>query len=372
MKKKSIVIAASFILYIAFFSVGSIIAKDREFSDMENRNLQGFPKVSVKEIVSGKFMETFETYMSDQIILKDNLVKVSNTAKHGLNQKLLNSVYAAKDDMIIQNYEFDEKNVASNVDFVNEFADANQDLDISWFVAPTASYIYNDKLPKSNICEDEKLCLDYISENVSDNINFISCTDELLQHKDEYIYYKTDHHWTQTGAFYGYEALCKGLGIESKPVSCYNVNEPSKEFYGSLYSKAPTFNVEPDSIFLYENSEGKYNVEFLDDKFSLDSLYNYEKLLTKDKYTTYLDGNHALIRITSNAECSEPVLVIKDSYSHALLPFLADNYADIHVVDLRYYHKSVSEYCKQNGISKVIFINNADFVTTDKNFKWLY
>ena len=116
----------------------------------------------------------------------------------------------------------------------------------------------------------------------------------------------------------------------------------------------------------------------------------------------YLDGNHAIIRVKNNSyddtnkdnnkdddsesnsiaeidsEASDNitsanrVIVVKDSYAHSLLPLLADNYEEIIVVDLRYYHeKTVSELAHEEGISDIIFINNVDFINSDDNFLWL-
>ena len=148
----------------------------------------------------------------------------------------------------------------------------------------------------------------------------------------------------------------------------------SDEFYGTLYSNAPTFSAKPDEVLFYHNPDGEYTVEYLDEGWTSDSLYNYENLEIKDKYTTYLDGNHSIIKITSNAVSGDngKLLVVKDSYAHSFLPLLADNYSEIIVVDLRYYHESVSELAKENGIENVLFINNIEFLSTDNNFLWLY
>ena len=174
------------------------------------------------------------------------------------------------------------------------------------------------------------------------------------------------------GAYIGYTELCKALGVNPMSKEDYNINIASTEFYGTLYSKAPVFNQKSDSILLYENPDGEYKVEYLDENTEDDSVYTYDNLNIKDKYTVYLDGNHSILKITSNAENTEPILVIKDSYAHSLLPLLADTYSEIHVIDLRYYHQSVSEYAGENGITKIIYINNVDFISTDNNFLWLY
>ena len=175
-----------------------------------------------------------------------------------------------------------------------------------------------------------------------------------------------------------------------------------EDFLGTLYSDAPVFNADTDEIILYVNENNSYTVDYIDKGFKQDSLYNYEKLDIKDKYQVYLDGNHAIIRVKNNSyddtnkdnnkdddsesnsiaeidsEASDNitsanrVIVVKDSYAHSLLPLLADNYEEIIVVDLRYYHeKTVSELAHEEGISDIIFINNVDFINSDDNFLWL-
>lgn len=372
MKKKNRIISIAFLLYLGFFSIGSILVKDRTFSDMENRNLQTFPKLNTETLAKGTFMDEFESYMQDQIILKDELVEINTTVSYVLNQRLIHGVYFAENGMLIQDYVYDGRQIQENVSYVNDFVSEHPDFEYTWLVVPTAGEIYKEALPDYAPYDSQQKAMDYLKENVSENITLIIPEQELLAHKSEYLFYNTDHHWTQNGAYYGYEALCSGMGIMPAAKERYQVNEPSGAFYGSLYSKAPKLGTKPDRIFLYENSNGKYHVEYLDEKWSEDSLYHYENLLLKDKYTTYLDGNHALLTIQGNGAAKEPVLVIKDSYAHSLLPFLADNFAEIHVIDLRYYHQSVSEYAKEHGIQKIIFINNIDFVTTDNNFLWLY
>lgn len=372
MKRRNQIITIVFLLYIGFFAIGSIVLRDRTFSELENRQLAAFPEVSFSSIAKGAFMEDFETYMQDQIILKDELVTLHTTVTYGMNVRLINGVYFASEGRLIQDYSYDEAQLSENVSFVNDFAESYPDYHYTWLVAPTAGEIYGETLPDHAPYDSQKQALSYLQENVSDKITLIIPEQELLMHKSEYLYYRTDHHWTQNGAYYGYRALCEGLGIEPKEKDAYQVNEPSKSFYGTLYSKAPRVGVEPDSIFLYENPAGAYQVDYPEENETKDGLYQYENLMKKDKYTVYLGGNHPLMVIHGNGELKEPVLVIKDSYAHCLLPFLADHYAEIHVLDLRYYHKSVSEYAKEHGIENIILINNVDFLTTDNNFLWLY
>ncbi|MBQ8412379.1 MAG: hypothetical protein IJX12_02070, partial [Lachnospiraceae bacterium] len=239
---KNKIIAFMFIAYLMFFTVGSIVSKDRGFSSMENRNLAQFPEVSKESIMSGEFSDQFEKYMSDQIILKDTLVRIKVLENRVLGQTLINDTYFANGDMLIAKYDNPYSQLSTNISYVNEFAKANEQFNITWLVVPNACLIYEDKLPAYAVNYDQSEVMDYIEENLPDNIKFVDCTEAIMAEKDEYIYYNTDHHWTMKGAYIGYSELCKSLGIVATPMENYEVVTGSDEFYGTLYSNAPTFN----------------------------------------------------------------------------------------------------------------------------------
>lgn len=365
-----------FIGFLLIFSVGSLIVKDREFSDMENRKLQAFPELSVGTLASGAFTSEFEKYMSDQIIMKDGLVRLKTQTNLVLNQKYINGVYFAEDDRLISDYEEPYAQLDKNITYINEFVQANDNLNCIFFAIPTASHVYAEDMPDFAENYDQGEVLEHMRQNFDENLKVIDCEKELCEAKDEYIFYKTDHHWTMNGAYIGYKKLCDELSLKAADKTVYDISVGSDEFYGTLYSKAPTFFQEKDSIILYNNPSGRYEVEYIDKSTSSDSLYMMKNLEIKDKYTTYLDGNHSIISIKSNAvsataDGDKKLLVVKDSYAHTLLPLLADNYSEIIVVDLRYYHKSVSALAEENNIKDVLFINNIDFISTDNNFLWL-
>ncbi len=372
MKNKMLTIM--FIAYLFVFAIGSLIIRDRDFSDMENRNLKQLPEINKESLLNGSYSEEFEEYMSDQIIFKDFLVKLKITTNLAMNQTLINDVYFTRDNMLIQNYRNPYNQLSKNIQFVNEFAEANTNLECTWLVVPNACYVYSDKLNSYQNTFNQGEVLGYITGNVSDCVNLVDCGNELILAKDDYIFYNTDHHWTMNGAYIGYLKVCEALDITPTNKEDFDISVGSNKFYGTLYSKAPSFTQKPDEIILYNNKKGEYKVEYLDEETSSESLYNMDNLCIKDKYTTYLDGNHSIIKITGNAVSGDngKILIIKDSYAHCLIPFLADNYSEIYVIDLRYYHESVSKLAKEQGIDKVLFINNIDFLSTDNNFLWLY
>ncbi len=368
---KNKILTLIFILYILFFAFGSLIARDRDFSDMENRELADMPKLSGKTLASGEFFEDFETYLSDQIICKDFLMKLKVSSNLALGQTKVEDVFFGDGGMLIQEYVNPYNQLGKNIGYINEFADANPEFELTWLIAPNACLIYEDRLPDYAQCYNQNEVMAYIIGTASDKITVADCTRELMDAREEYIYYSTDHHWTMNGAYIGYGVLCEALSVDALSRDMYNVTVASDEFLGTLYSSAPTFSQGKDSIILYENPAGQYKVEYMDTGEVSDTLYNYDNLNKKDKYTTYLDGNHAIMKITSNSANDEKLLVVKDSYAHCLLPLLADNFSEIYVVDLRYYHQSVSELARTEGIERIVFINNLEFLSTDNNFLWL-
>ena len=376
MKNKIIII--TFIAYIAIISIGSILLKDREFSDMENRTLKTFPELTLKTVVNGKFMSEFEDYMSDQIIFKDEYVKLDTSVSYLMGQRLINGVYFVG-DRIVQDYKYDEKVLGDNIRYINEFKEAHPDVPINMLITANASYIYRDELPYGAPIDDQGKALYYIHSNLSDDIVLTDMTDVFEKEKDDYIFFRTDHHWTQHGAGIAYTYLAEDLGVDVPNYLQYkNGGIDSDPFYGTLYSKAPLLWEEGDQIEYVEDVYNNYHVEYLDEGWEEDTMFHTENLDIKDKYTVFLDGNHSIIHITSdarvnpNSDNDKPILIVKDSYAHALIPFLAANYTDIYVVDLRYYHESVSKLIEDKGIARLILINNIDFLTTDTNYKMLY
>lgn len=366
-------LTAMFILYILIFSIGSIIAKDRVFSDMENRNLAQFPELNTSNVMNGSFTEDFESYMSDQIVFKDSLVRIKVAENLILNQTLINGVYFSEDDMLIQEYLKPYNQLDKNLQYVNEFVSTNPDLKYTWMIIPNAGYIYEDKLPEYAEIYDQQEVMGYIIGNADESVRMVDCSNSLIEARNQYLYYKTDHHWTMDGAYVGYLTLCKELDLKVTPLKDYDISVASDDFLGTLYSNAPSFGQAEDEILIYNNPKGKYTVEYIDDDAISDSFYNYDNLELKDKYTVYMDGNHSLVKIKSNCVNGDSgkLLVIKDSYAHCLIPLLADNFSEIYVVDLRYFHQSVSELAEENGIEQIVFINNIDFLSTDDNFLWL-
>ena len=230
---------------------------------------------------------------------------------------------------------------------------------------PNSIYINQDKLPQYAETYNQKEIINNFYNSLDSKINTINVVDILLENKDKYLYFKTDHHMTSYGTYLAYTKLCKAVNIEPQNIDNFELKTVSKEFLGTFDSKAQVINQEKDQIDIYLNSYNQDIISAEYDKETTNSIFNKEYLDKKDKYSFFLNGNNAKVVIKTKVENEKKLLVIKDSYAHILAQFLCQNYEEIHFIDPRYYKASLTEYIKQNNITEILFLYNVSNIVTD-------
>lgn len=371
MKKIFVIIFG--IVYLSF-SVYNLITPPKDFLENENRYAKKMPEFSYSSLIDGRYTKDFEEYLTDKTAFRDFFVSLKSNIEKISFKKENNGVYFADDGYLIQTYQnnFDENVVLSNINAVNKLS-KDKDLNVSFTLIPTAYEILKDKLPMYSYNDYQLKLMDFVKDNLKD-VTFINTSQSLNKNKDEYIYYRTDHHQTANGSFIVYEDIMKKLGITPLLKEDFIIKTVADDFYGTTWSKS-TINTKGDEIIKYEP---RFNVSYkvnYDLSKESDSLYEEKNIAIKDKYTYYLDGNHGITTIKTAFEDGEKLIkenekklaVIKDSYAHSIIPFIANHYSEIVVFDLRYYNLSVPKYLKENNISDVLFIYNTDNFLTDNN-----
>lgn len=228
----------------------------------------------------------------------------------------------------------------------------------------TADNVLSDKLPAFAEYFDQKA---YIEAIAADTDQVIDVTDILRSHKDEYIYYKTDHHWTTHGAYYAYEAWAKEMGFTPQSREDFAIETATEEFYGTLYSKLGIAK-EADSIELYMPKEpAAYEVYYDLSEKAFDSLYERKHLATKNKYAVFLDDNHPFIRIRTTNQNGRNLLLIKDSYANCFVPLAVEHYENVYMIDLRYYRGDIEAAVKEYGITDMLVLY--DVIHFIQNFR---
>lgn len=365
----NLILSLTFIIIIYGIGLFNLLKKDSLLSEQENRNLQQRPNVSIGNLINGNFNKEYTDYVSDQFVVRNTWVNLKSNIELYLGKKENGNVFLCKDDSLIEGFkeesveETDEK-----TNTINIFANKYEKLSISLMLVPTASEVYKEKLPDYAPIDNEIKFISEFRSKLNQKIKFIDLYDSLNKHKDEYIFYKTDHHWTSRGAYIAYREMCKQLNINPKEETEFDVEEVTNNFYGSLYSKMETVAVNSDSINIYFPKEkNDLVVNYVDRKEKFASLYNNESLDKKDKYQVFTRGNHSLINIKSLGDPKKKLLVIKDSYANCFLPFLTAHYGEIDVVDLRYYIDDLNELIDVDGITDVLFLFNVNTFNQDNS-----
>ncbi|WP_244834236.1 DHHW family protein [Clostridium sp. BJN0001] len=364
----SALLTCIFIVSIIFISCVNALKKDSLISEQENRKLQQRPKFSLESFISGDFTSSYTKYLSDQFIGRDFFISLKSRLEIFEGKTESNGVFIGKGHYLIEDFEKTDEDVTEEkINAINKFAQDNKSIKMSFLLSPTATSIWSDKLPKYAPVDSQREYMDSVKSELDDNVKFIDVYDEFIKNKNKDLYYKTDHHWTTDGAFIAYKKMCEDLSIEAKDEDYYEKMCATDNFYGSLYSKIGAKIGGPDSIYLYVPKEDDVVATYQDDEKKIASLYSNDSLDEKDKYQVFTKGNHTLINIKTLSESKKNLLIIKDSYANSFLPFLTPHYANIDVVDLRYYTDNLEELIKSDGITDVLFLYNVNTFNEDSS-----
>lgn len=355
LKKYPIVLI--FFIFLICFSILDALWPKREFSELENRNLKQLPKFSIASVLAknNSWMTQYSEYTKDQFVFRDGWIDLKSRAEALLLKTENNGIWLGKDHYLFPKMLAVGDRFETNLGAVKKMAERHPG-DVSVMIAPSASLILADKLPWQAPIADENAFHDEIAAQLSDVATVYDLRDTLSAHADEYIFYRTDHHWTSEGAYLAYQQFAESKGM---PLFDRTAAEEKTVdgFYGTSYSKARNYDVVPDSITYYDlpNQLTVYTTN-ADGSESAESgpLYNVADFETRDKYKAFLRGNNGYSVLEGNGTGS--ILVIKDSYANAFIPYLVADYASIGIVDFRYLNEKVDQLIERGGYDEVLVL----------------
>ena len=198
----------------------------------------------------------------------------------------------------------------------------------------------------------------------------VTTIETLREHNDEYLYFRTDHHWTQLGAYYVYQNFCQEKGIEPHQLSDFSTMTFSP-FLGTFYTslKNGDMAANPDTVEAYVPM-GTNDMVFWDTdgtEYQWKVINDVSTWGENSGYYCYIGGDKPLSiienpQITDGSSC----LVLKESYGNCFVPFLVDHYETVYVIDFRYANVNVVDYVKENNIQDLIIMNNITIIASDK------
>ena len=370
--------AVLFIAFIFGLAIWFVVNPKADYSSSEKRYLQQFPETSVDTVLSGEFSEKFETYFADHFPQRNMWVGLNSYYNLGIGLNGRNGVYNSADGYLI-NVPVDKENyVRKNIRVLAEFKEKIGDVPMTVMLAPSTGYIATDKLPLIHDSYNDDTYFAETAKTLGESgVNFVDLRETFKQKYAEgvQLYYRTDHHWTTDGAYEGYVKLCEKLGVQPADKDSF-AKTAYGGFYGTTYSTSGYWLTKPDSITVYDNQENtdkNITVKISEDgkENHYGSMFFYNHIDEDDKYPVFLDGNHALTEIQNKNAKNGTIVVIKDSFSHSLAPFLAENYSKVVLVDLRYYKQSVSDLIKKENPEQVVALYGIDNLATDTDIVWL-
>lgn len=379
MNKKSIncILGLCFITVLAATFVCNLFSSDKTFSEEENRVLQEKPEFSFSSYIEGRYEKKLESYVNDQFLGRNAFIKIKTASDVTTGKLESNGVYRCKDSYLMESLtEPTEHWQKSTIASLKQFKRQYKKLDMYFLLAPNAANILADKLPATVKMADQNQYIDSFYEKVKDiGITPIDVRRILKENADTdtQIYYRTDHHWTTDGAFLAYKEAA--AAIKLKDNVSYKRYVVKNDFRGTLASKSGFTNGMNDPLTIYmPNKDKDYKnsvIYYADTKTKTTEFYQLDNLDTKDAYTVFGGSNHPMYTIQTPTDSEEKLLLVKDSYANSMIPFLAQNYREIVVVDPRYFYDNIDDVIKAEGITKVLFLYNANTFFADHSLEMM-
>ncbi len=410
-------IASFFILLYVGTVFAFMIPLRPTYSESEKRELAKFPRFTIESFASGDYFGDIDTWFSDTFPARDfftnldskikNIYGITNVKIHGdvdegdeipntpLTQTQTESEQPTitepeteppkRPDVALQDlgaimvagdsayeyYGFSTDLATRYVTSINAIkGKAQPSNNVYSLIVPTSMDVtLNDILRSEVKSADQRKALNFFNSSTENAIAIDTILDTERAHRDEYIYFRTDHHWTALGAYYAYTDFCKTKGIDPIPLSKYET-VTYENFTGTFYtnaSQSSTLKENADYVTAYKpfNNNTCTITETNGYTHDIDLVRDVSSFGNTLKYLTFIGGDNPITVIQNHDNpVGETCVVIKDSYGNAFVPFLLPHYSTIYVIDPRHYTESLSDFASDKEIDDVIFISN---ISTTRN-----
>ena len=358
------IITSFFCLLLAVSTLAGLLLPDRYYSEREKRTLTQKPQFTIADFISGEFSGELEKYLTDQVPLRDGWVTMKTYMELAIGKRESGGVYLCKDQYLMDKFtSYSKKQLAANAAALADLQEklAAEGVSMNTILVHMAAQVLTDKLPAYAPAADYAAIFQVLTDAGVDTVNVWST---LAAHSGENIYYRTDHHWTSLGAYYAY---CAWRGIQP------NADEWTQEilcgnFRGTTWNKVPLPTVPAEEIAAWYKHINR-SVSYNNGQYETDSIYERKYLSGSDQYAVFLNSNQAQTVIEGSGK-SGKLLLIKDSYGNTFSQFPVEDYAEVHVLDLRFFKGDVTEYAKENGITDTLVLYGTQSFVKDTRLRF--
>lgn len=289
----------------------------------------------------------------------------------GMDEEIQNQIQQnlyVKGDAAYSVYYFGKENCTNYVAALNNVAaELKGQTTVYNILVPNNSGVMLSEDELSKLAgSDQEQAIDYYYSIESDDVKTVDTIKTLREHNDEYLYFRTDHHWTQLAAYYVYQNFCKVKGIEAHDLTYYDKKE-FKNFLGTFYSTLGNSNMEanPDTVDAYV-PKGTNDMTFWDTdgkEWNWNVIYDVDSWASSSKYMTFIGGDRPMEVIENpHIKDGSSCVVLKESYGNCFVPFLVDHYQTVYVLDYRYTTVNVLDFVKEKQADDLIIINNITII----------
>lgn len=228
-------------------------------------------------------------------------------------------------------------------------------------VVPTSGEYY---IPQryQYMTASQKENIDYLYSNLGPSVQGVDADYWLRVHAQEYLYFRTDHHWTALGAYYAYVAYCHQAGLEPVSVSLLE-KKTIQPFVGTIYNHTRDARLQqnPDWVdyYLVDPTARAFLTTKAQPNLEQEVPVYAEYASGGNAYSVFIWADNPLFRIQTGAGTGKSCLLLKESYGNAFAPWLMANYDTVYVIDYRHYEKSVYNFVIEHGVDDVLFLNNS-------------
>lgn len=412
----SVLLFFGFLIFLLFLSA---VDKDKTVSEVEKRQLAKRPDFSFSSFFDGSWGREYEEYYADQFPLRDSFIGVSKKVENfftkfsfgkddsvivkvkkneddfggeGLTQAGQdvkekttkqpetttqdNNKYADEKDAQVSGgsilvadkrameiFSYYESGLKKYASIVNSLADSmGGKANVYSLVAPTSIEFYGTKKYRTG-SHSQKEAIEKLYSMMNSKVKTVDAYSKLHDSAEEYIYFRTDHHWTARGAYHAYEAFCEVSG--ATPVLLDSFATQGRipgDFLGTLYAQTqmPVLAQNPDYVE-YFSPDGVSGEVY--QSASMESPISFyvvaQQVNSSNKYLAFIAGDQPLEKITTSVKNGRKIIVLKESYGNAFVPFLCSNYEEIYVLDPRKLTFDLSSFVAAHSINDVLLINYA-------------
>ena len=360
-KRLSFIVCIAYAAVLLVLSALLLFLPPKSFSETENRMLAPAPALTAERLIDKSFSRDVSAFCNDHFPFRSSLLTLNSLFELSLGKLEANKVIKGTDGNLIKRLEYTSYDkLEHNISALEKIGQSARESGQTavFFLAPHASDVLADFAPRFYSPRNTPAG-DLTSEwlNITPTLRQKACG-------GEYVFYKTDHHWTSLGAYYAYLALGDALEFEPYGISYFTLQTISKNFLGTTYSASLIPSTSPDSITAYRY-DGDENVEITDLSTGIvGGLYDFAALESSSKYNFFLGGNKGHIRVESG---KPHLILIKDSFANSLIPFLAAHF-DIDVIDPRYINRPLDSFVSELSASlnypPILFLFSADTLAT--------